>query len=198
MRAMSDTNLLARFQAFDSLEAQYGDDGPFPLLFASDLFHRGPLVGRSLTVSLDMFERAIRYSPGGTPAPAYDHMIWGWTRLGERARANAWLAARRSLGSHAPGEPPIPEFLQLGYDLRWVPWRAKLKLWYLNRAGSEDDLTQLGRVLPLQRDASISRRDRTRWAASSRPACSRLTGPVGWRRRGSRISPGAARPRDSR
>lgn len=145
VRAMSDTNLLARFQAFDSLEAQQGDEGSLPLLFASDLFHRGPLVGRSLTVSLDMFERAIRYSPGGTPAPAYDHMIWGWTRLGERARANAWLAARSSLGSHAPGEPPIPEFLQLGYDFRWVPWRAKLKLWYLNRAGSEDDLKQLGR-----------------------------------------------------
>lgn len=142
VRAMSDTNLLTRFQAFVSLEARYGGDGSLPLLFASDLFHRGPLVGRSLTASLDMFQDAIRFSPGGTPAPVYDHMVWGKTRLGDRAEAGRWLRERKRLRTDKDGED-IAEFLQLGYDLRWVYWRARITLWLLNRYESDATIAKL-------------------------------------------------------
>ena len=143
VRALSDTNLPARFHAFDSLQETYGSDGSLPLLLASDLFHRGPLVGRSITAALDVFETAIRVSPAGTPAPAYDHMVWGKTRLGERQEAAAWLKARRGLAANVQEEPPIIEFLQLGYDLRWVHWRAMLKLWYLKHFGSDNTIMEL-------------------------------------------------------
>jgi hypothetical protein len=145
VRAMSDTDLLRRFQAFDTLTTLFGASGSLPLLFASDLFHRGPLVGRGLSVSLGMFEQAIESSPGGTPAPAYDHMVWGKTRLGERAEAKRWLRAREDLGPTAAGEPPIVEFLALGTDLRWSPLRAKVKLWLLDHLGSEHDIADLAR-----------------------------------------------------
>ncbi|HMU60648.1 MAG TPA: serine/threonine-protein kinase [Gemmatimonadales bacterium] len=145
VRALSDTNLPARFHAFDSLQKTYGSDGSLPLLLASDLFHRGPLVGRSITAALDVFETAIRVSPAGTPAPAYDHMIWGKMRLGERQEAAAWLTARRRLAVNVPGEPPIVEFLQLGYDTRWVPWRAGMKLWALQHLGSESTIQDLAK-----------------------------------------------------
>lgn len=142
-RAMSDTNLLGRFAAFDSLQHRFGLVDPLPLLFASDLFHRGPLVGRGLPTSIEMFEAAIRARPGGTPAPAYDHLVWGSTRLGEQRQAVTWLAARRQLPSEAAGEPPVTEFLQLGYDLRWSPWTARARLWALERFGSDEMLRQL-------------------------------------------------------
>lgn len=145
VRALSDTNLPARFQAFDSLQARFGNDGTLPLLLASDLFHRGPLVERSLTASLDMFEKAIQVSPGGTPAPAYDHMVWGKMRLGDRQEAAAWLKARRRLAVDVQGEPPIVDFLQLAYDIRWVPWRARMKLWVLGQFGSESEIQDLAK-----------------------------------------------------
>ena len=144
VRAMTDTDLPRRFRAFDSLSAVFGASGSLPLLFASDLFHRGPLVGRGLPASLAMFEQAIDFSPGGTPAPAYDHMTWGKTRLGDRDAAHRWLEARKALGARAEGEPPVVDFLALGYDLRWVPWRARLKLWLLRRFSPDADLEELG------------------------------------------------------
>lgn len=144
LRAMSDTNLQTRFQAFDTLAARYHGGGSLPLLFASDLFHRGPLVGRSLSASLDRFEDAIRFSQGGTPAPAYDHMVWGKTRLGDREEAARWLRDRKRLTTDKDGEE-IAEFLQLGYDLRWVPWRARIKLWLLNRYESDSTISTLAR-----------------------------------------------------
>jgi len=141
--AMGDTNLPSRFRAFDSLEERYGTDRSLPLLFASDLFHRGPLVGRDLRVSLDMFEQAVQASPRGTPAPAYDHLVWGKTRLGERREAARWLEARRRIAVDVEGEPPIVDFLQLAYDLRWAPWQARARLWLLQRFGAEAKIQQL-------------------------------------------------------
>jgi tRNA A-37 threonylcarbamoyl transferase component Bud32 len=144
VRAMSDTNLPRRFHAFDSLNARFGPDGSLPLLFASDLFHRGPLVGRALGQSIAMFENAVDMSPGGTPAPAFDQVIWGKIRLGEREDAAKWLRARNRLATDAEGEQ-IAQFLQLGYDLRWVHWRARLKLWYFAHFESDDTIKLLGK-----------------------------------------------------
>jgi len=143
VRALSTTDLPRRFDAFDSLHHRYSDDGMLSLLYASDLFHRGPLIGRGLPESLRMFQAAIESSPGGTPAPAYDHMVWGKTRLGERAEARRWLKARKRLTTDAEGRE-IAQFLQLGYDLRWVYWRAKLKLWLLGRFESDATVKKLG------------------------------------------------------
>ena len=144
-RAMSDTNLVRRFARFDSLVGRFGNTGSLPLMFASDLFHRGPLVGRGVEVSLKRFEEAISADSGGTPAPAYDHMVWGKSRLGEQQEEKEWLTARKSLGTAGPSEPNITDFLQLGYDLRWRPMRARLTLWLLDHFGSENDLSQLAR-----------------------------------------------------
>lgn len=144
VRAMADTNLPRRFAAFDSLHARYGETGLLPLLFASDLFHRGPLVGRGLPQSLAMFEEAIRASPGGTPAPAYDQTVWGRTRLGERAEARRWLHDRKQLVTDKQGDM-IVQFMQLGYDLRWVGWRARLKLWYFEHFESDATIRELAK-----------------------------------------------------
>jgi hypothetical protein len=72
-------------------------------------------------------------------------MVWGKIRLGEREEAAAWLTARGRLAVSVPGEPPIVEFLQLGYDTRWVPWRAGMKLWAFQHLGSESDIQDLAK-----------------------------------------------------
>jgi len=144
VRAMSDTNLVTRFAAFDTLNQRYGSAGSLPLLFASDLFHRGPLVGRPLTHSLSMFQQAVRSSPGGTPLPAYDQIVWGKVRLGDRRAAKRWLVERGRLATRVEGEPPIYDFLKLGYDLRWVRWRARAKIWALAHLESEATVRELG------------------------------------------------------
>ena len=143
VRAMGDTNLPRRFKAFDSLKTHLSGAGSLTLMLASDFFHRGPLLGRGLPTSLAMFEDAIKASPGGTPVEAYDHLVWGKARLGEREAAGMWLRARIALGTHVDGEPPIPDFLQLAYDLRWVHWRARLKLWLFERFESDATIAQL-------------------------------------------------------
>jgi serine/threonine protein kinase len=145
VQAMGDTNLPRRFQQFDALIARFGPEGSLPFLFASDLFHRGPLVGRGLANSLAMFQQSIDARQGATPAPAYDHMVWGKTRLGEREEAERWLRARKRLGGTAPEEPPIVEFLALGTDLRWAPWTARAKLWMLDHFGAEQDIRSLAK-----------------------------------------------------
>jgi hypothetical protein len=139
IRAMSQTDLKTRFAAFDSLNAAKPEDALFYLLFASDLFHRGPLVGRGLPVSLKMFEDAVENSPGGTPAPAYDHLVWGNVRLGEHDAARLWLKNRKRIA----GDARILPFIQLGYDLRWSPLRAKWTLWLLKHFAPPADFALL-------------------------------------------------------
>ena len=159
---MSDTDLPRRFSAFDSLTVQFGASGSLPLLFASDLFHRGPLVGRGLPASLGMFEEAIDISPGGTPAPAYDHLVWGKTRLGDRDAAHRWLGRGR-------GCPPtsrartIVDFLKLGYDLRWGSGGPGSSSGCWTRFDS-DATVETRQVLPLQRRPGTFRGVRTRSA----------------------------------
>ncbi len=145
VRAMAEPNLVRRFAAFDALAAAYSDVSPFLLLYASEQFHRGPLLGRDLSVSLDRFEGAVQTSQGGVPFPAYDHLVWGKTRLGARDAARGWLAERQRLNARATVKSPIVAFLQLGYDIRWVPWRARAKLWYLEHFSDAEDLRLLAR-----------------------------------------------------
>ncbi len=144
VRAMSTTDLPQRFTEFDALRTRFADQGMLPLLFASDLFHRGPLIGRGLPESLAMFEAAIMASPGGTPAPAYDHMVWGKTRLGEKEEAARWLRDRKRLVTDAEGEE-IAQFLQLGYNLRWHYWLARVELWLLKKYESDSDGRKLAK-----------------------------------------------------
>lgn len=143
VRAMGEPDLLTRFAAFDSLDRQYADVSLFLLLYASEQFHRGPLLGRELSGSLDLFEKAIGASRQGPPLPAYDHLVWGSTRLGNREAAREWLASRKRLNAEARVKSAIVEFLQLGYDFRWVPWRARARLWAIDRWAGEGDLQLL-------------------------------------------------------
>jgi hypothetical protein len=140
--AMLEPNLRTRLARYAALSRRYEGEGYAPLLYASELFHRGPLVGIGLEESVRRFEGAVTANPDATPAPAYDHLVWANIRLGNRAEARRWLERRSELGN-APGAPPIDQFLGLGYDSRWVPLRARLKLWWMGRMLPSRDLETL-------------------------------------------------------
>lgn len=142
--AMLEPNLRARLARYEELSRRYEGEGYAPLLYASELFHRGPLVGIGLEESVRRFEDAVTANPSATPAPAYDHLVWANIRLGNRAEAKRWLRRRAELGN-APGAPPIDQFLGLGYDSRWVPLRARLKLWWMGRMLPTEDFETLSR-----------------------------------------------------
>ena len=156
VRALSTTDLPRRFDAFNSLHHRFNGDGMLPLLYASDLFHRGPLIGKGLPESLRMFQAAIDSQPRGHPRPGV--RPYGVGQDPPRASAPRRAGGSRR-GSDSPPTPKgeeIAQFLQLGYDLRWVYWRAKLKLWLLGRFESDATIKKLGELLPLQRHVGHS------------------------------------------
>jgi predicted Ser/Thr protein kinase len=142
--AMLEPDLRARLARYAALARRYQGEGYVPLLYASELFHRGPLVGIGLEESVRWFEAAVNANPTATPAPAYDHLVWANIRLGNRAEARGWLRRRAALGN-AAGEPPIDQFLALGYDSRWAPVRARFKLWWMGRMMAGEDFETLSR-----------------------------------------------------
>jgi TolB-like protein len=142
--AMLEPDLRARIARYEALARRYQSEGYVPLLYASELFHRGPLIGIGLEESVRWFEAAVNANPTSTPAPAYDHLVWANIRLGNRAEARGWLRRRAELGN-AAGEPPIDQFLALGYDSRWAPVRARFKLWWMGRMMAGEDFETLSR-----------------------------------------------------
>jgi hypothetical protein len=83
---MLEPDLRARIARYEALARRYQSEGYVPLLYASELFHRGPLVGIGLEESVRWFEAAVNANPTSTPAPAYDHLVWANIRLGNRAK----------------------------------------------------------------------------------------------------------------
>jgi tetratricopeptide (TPR) repeat protein len=142
--AMLEPDLRVRIARYAALARRYESEGYVPLLYASELFHRGPLVGIGLEEAVGWFEAAVNANPTSTPAPAYDHLVWANIRLGDRAEAKRWLRRRAALGNSA-GEPPIDQFLALGYDSRWAPVRGRLKLWWMGRMMAGEDFETLSR-----------------------------------------------------
>ncbi len=59
-------------------------------LYGDELFHRGPLAGRSVNEAVQALERATELGPGF--APGWEHLAWAATEAGDSARA------RRALG----------------------------------------------------------------------------------------------------
>ena len=64
-------------------------------MFGDELFHRGPLAGRSVSEAVQALERATELGPGF--APAWEHLAWAATEAGDSVRARRaltqWMAA---------------------------------------------------------------------------------------------------------
>lgn len=125
-----EPDLRRRIEGLDALARQWPRVAEVQLTRANELFHRGPLVGRSLESALTALESAAATFPALDRPVVWDHVVWGAVRLGDRARAKAALAARRR-GAPSPDiwglllryanevrfRPPVGRALEMGLRL---------------------------------------------------------------------------------
>jgi len=109
-----------RFARYEEALSRPGGDPYAALLYGDELFHRGPLAGRSLQDAVRILERATAMD--STLAPAWEHLAWALIRLGERKRAAVALVnLERRAGRREESEIYLPMFLRLAYRFRFEP-----------------------------------------------------------------------------
>jgi len=130
IEALSEPELGARLARLDTVMARNPDDVYARFLYGEELFHRGPLVGRGFDEGTRAMAGAI--ARDSSLALAYDHLVLTGIRLGDRAYAREMLDRRRRVTRRpSPGDPDVLALSELAYDERFVPWRARVKRWYL-------------------------------------------------------------------
>ncbi|MEO7473830.1 MAG: hypothetical protein ABIY46_00670 [Gemmatimonadales bacterium] len=94
-------------------------------LYADELFHRGPLVGRDMGVAAREMGEVIALD--SSFADAYNHLFSVYVRAGRRAEAARVLQLRRCVALRsAPGDLDKLAWLRLAYLDRFVPWAGAL------------------------------------------------------------------------
>ena len=126
IEALLEPDLERRFRQLDAAVASLPLDGYARLLQGEELFHRGPLAGRTIQDAVRAFEGAVALDP--SLALAYDHLVLAAVRTGRRDEAHRALARRRALGGPPRGDDlDLVPFLDLVYDERFRPGRAWLR-----------------------------------------------------------------------
>ena len=138
IEALLEPDLRRRFQRYRLAVSAFPHDATVRFVYADELFHRGPLVGIPLDTAMAELYRVTSLQPDLEQAPAFDHLLWGHLRLGDRELADSTLRRRLSLPYSGEGEETRRRrFLQLAYDQRFRPGIAALKrLWLSFRADS--------------------------------------------------------------
>jgi serine/threonine protein kinase len=87
--AQIEPDLKLRFDKYQEAVDKYPTDGYAALFYGDELFHRGPLVGEPLSHAVALLEAAI--TNDSTLAPAWFHIGWAYTRLGDSTQAERAL-----------------------------------------------------------------------------------------------------------
>jgi tetratricopeptide (TPR) repeat protein len=148
--ALLEPDLRRRFAEYREIMEKYPRDGYVTFVYADELFHRGPLVGYPLDSALAQFRAAVAIEPELDQLPAFDHLFYGYQRLGNRAEALANLAHRVHL-EHS-GEPEGKQrggFLQLAYDERFRPLVGAVKRFALGILADSGTMVGMNRYLRL-------------------------------------------------
>ena len=140
LEAQRQPDLGRRFAVYQEAMRLDPDNGYALLLFADELFHRGPLVGIGLDSSLVVWRAARDRLHGLDLAPAYLHLGWGQIRLGRRAAADSAVTLREQIvrRAHLPASSESAKeawFLRHAFQERFAPrWAALARTWALWRA----------------------------------------------------------------
>lgn len=136
LEAQLENDLPTRFARYREVIAASPTLGAARLLYADEVFHRGALIGLPLDSALAAMETAVNSDSTLDQAPALDHLIWGWIRLGNQAKAEQALQQREAVAEqHHTSEydesSRRTRFLRLAYDHRFRPRIAAVKRWWL-------------------------------------------------------------------
>jgi tetratricopeptide (TPR) repeat protein len=111
---------LPRLEVYEATRRLAPDDAYVMLLYGDELFHRGPLSGRSLDEAARMLAQATEGD--STSAPAWEHLAWALIRLGRREDAARALAnLSRVAGRREESEIYLPDFLRVAFTARFEP-----------------------------------------------------------------------------
>ncbi len=100
---------------------------------------------------LAQFDSAVAIDPDLEQMPAYDHLFYGYLRLGRRAQADSTLGTRLSITAlgGAGGYCSVGRFLKFAYDERFRPWRASVKRWYVGLTADSTTMESMNRFCRL-------------------------------------------------
>jgi hypothetical protein len=143
--ALGQPSLTARLSQLELAIARFPEDAYARLLYAEELFHRGPLVGRTLAEGVQAMADAI--ARDSLLALAYDHLVCASIRQGDRVRARQLLALRQGVASDpSPGDPDVLALSRLAYDERFAPTRAGLRRRLLSWTADSSQLDGVARL----------------------------------------------------
>jgi len=129
-----EPDLRRRIVLLADAAARYDRNPDAALLYANELFHRGPLVGIPLDSAIALLDATAREDPNLT---ALMHAFIGHVRLGHRDRA---AAALRRLPTPPDADGRLRgALLAYAFERRFRPWRAwptELKLRWLAGEGT--------------------------------------------------------------
>ena len=144
VNALLDPDLRRRFEQYRTTVDSFPRDGYARFIYADELFHRGPLIGIPIDTALAQFREEIAIEPFLDQMPAYDHLLYGYLRLGERERAATALDYRVHIPPSGEEEDRQRRaFFKLAYDLRFRPWRGRLKIAVLRAWTSDSTLERM-------------------------------------------------------
>jgi tetratricopeptide (TPR) repeat protein len=109
-----------RFALYEEAIRQAPRDAYAPLFYGDELFHRGPLAGRSRDEAIGMLQRAVHLD--SSLAPAHEHLAWALIRSGRRDEARQTLdALKRVAGGPEESEIYLPTLLEIAFAMRFAP-----------------------------------------------------------------------------
>ena len=148
IEALLESDVQRRIARLKAAVAMAPGDAYARFLYADELFHRGPLVGRHIEDAGGEMGEVIALD--SSFADAYDHLFTIQLRAGHRAEAGRILDLRRCVALRsAAGDLDKVRWLTLAYDEQFVPWRGALRRWYLAWVADSAQLADVARVARL-------------------------------------------------
>ncbi|HEX2638500.1 MAG TPA: hypothetical protein VHL81_15300 [Gemmatimonadales bacterium] len=148
VEALLEPDVERRLARMEASVVRAPGDAYTRFLYAEELFHRGPLVGRGIEQAARVMGEAIALD--SSLAEAYNHLFVLQLRAGRAAEARRLLDLRRRVSLRpAPGDPDVVSLLELAYDERFVPWLGGLKRALIEWRADSARLADVARVMRL-------------------------------------------------
>jgi hypothetical protein len=141
LAAMNVPNLLRRDSLLRALRDSYPDNSRAQLLLFDEELHRGAIIGIPLRQVLDDMRRRTPRDPFLDQVAIYDHLVWGYTHLGDGdAAAEMWDRRMALRAAHGSGADTLGELFNLARTIRFGGPKAALwrhyAIWKYGHAGS--------------------------------------------------------------
>ncbi len=148
VKAFLEPDVDRRLRRLDSVVSHARPDAYLQYLYAHELFHRGPLVGRDIELAIRGMRETIALD--SSFADPYNHIFAADLRAGRKEHAQYTLALRQAIEVKSwPGDLDKVRLMKLAYDERFRPWRGRLARWWLERTGDSATLAGVSQVARL-------------------------------------------------